>query len=281
MLRKFFRTVFYLICSILLASCAATSPKMSQELEQGKVNFIAGNYKAAFHELLPVAGKGNAQAEYAVGYMYYYGYGVSQDSESGIFWMQKAANQNFEPAIKALDVIHRKAITENGNRNNYKKFKKVAENNNDEGYVDLTLNAVHGPLPKLSQQEDEVTEVMMEQANNSIKLPAEQKVKPTVLKPVQRLKVEDVKPRLAENTSKPVIKKSDISNKLAKAAEAALIKKPELKMNHLAASNANQKNVKPVSHAKLTAKKGTCYWGRSQALQQNKLKLTRVHYIDL
>lgn len=78
---------------------------MAQELQAGKSSFQSGYYKDAFRELLPLAVKGNPDAQYAVGYMYYYGYGVSEDSESGMFWMTKSAEQHYPPAIKALHLI--------------------------------------------------------------------------------------------------------------------------------------------------------------------------------
>jgi TPR repeat protein len=37
--------------------------------------------------------------------MYYYGYGVAQDAESGRFWMEKSANQKYPPAEKALQML--------------------------------------------------------------------------------------------------------------------------------------------------------------------------------
>jgi len=91
--------------SVMLAACAG--PRLAQDLQAGKASFEAGYYKEAFRQLLPIAVKGKAEAQYAVGYMYYYGYGVSEDTESGIFWMTKAAEQHYPPAVKALEVIHR------------------------------------------------------------------------------------------------------------------------------------------------------------------------------
>lgn len=88
-----------------LVSCV--SPKMSQEVQFGKSLFAAGEYKRSFSTLLPAAACGNVQAQYAVGYMYYYGFGTSQDSESGLFWMRQAAAKNYLPAIKALQIIAR------------------------------------------------------------------------------------------------------------------------------------------------------------------------------
>ena len=91
------------ISSLLLPSCVTTAN--TQHLQNGEASFTAGNFKSAFHQLLPLAAEGVPQAEYGVGYLYYYGYGVAQDSESGLFWMNKAASQHYAPAIRALAAI--------------------------------------------------------------------------------------------------------------------------------------------------------------------------------
>jgi len=103
-----------------LASC--TSPYLSQELSAGKVAFQSGDYANAYQKLLPVARSGRPEAQYAVGYMNYYGYGVPQNITSGLAWMDRAAAQNYAPAFTALDIIHRresvKALNENDEDNN-------------------------------------------------------------------------------------------------------------------------------------------------------------------
>lgn len=99
----FSRCVLLILFCTLLQGCV--SPRMSQEMVLGKIHFSDGNYKRAFRELLPVAVYGRPEAQYAVGYMYYYGYGAARDSESGIFWMTKAAEKRYVPAIRALEMI--------------------------------------------------------------------------------------------------------------------------------------------------------------------------------
>ena len=101
---KMIMVILFCLC---LTACA--SLRGPQSLQQGKIDFAAGNYKPAFLELLPLASEGNAEAQYAVGYMYYYGYGVAQDNDSGIFWMQKAAQQHHVAAIKALSMLGEKS----------------------------------------------------------------------------------------------------------------------------------------------------------------------------
>lgn len=92
-----------LLLAFLLSSCA--SVQHAEEVQEGKIYFEDGDFKPAFHKLLPAAAAGNARAQYAVGYMYYYGYGVHEDTESGLFWMQKSAEQHYPPAVKALNII--------------------------------------------------------------------------------------------------------------------------------------------------------------------------------
>ncbi len=118
MMRKF---ILIGLLSLALAACATThgpaprpNPTVAtlSELQQGKRLFEAGYYKRAMKVLLPLACgcPGNAEAQYAVGYMYYYGYGVAQDTDVGYFWIKKSADQGNEPAIKALATIDQQNI---------------------------------------------------------------------------------------------------------------------------------------------------------------------------
>lgn len=97
--------LFFMILGALSACASVHNARTVQELHRGKNNFEAGLYRDAFHQLLPLATEGNKEAEYAVGYMYYYGYGVSQDTDSGTFWIRKSAEQHYSPAIQALEAI--------------------------------------------------------------------------------------------------------------------------------------------------------------------------------
>ncbi len=107
------RAVCMVMLSLTLMACAGTShlttPRPTtgdvSELQQGKRYFNEGYYKRAMHKLLPLACDGSREAQYAVGYMYYYGYGVAQDSDVGHFWIQRSADAQYLPAIKALEII--------------------------------------------------------------------------------------------------------------------------------------------------------------------------------
>lgn len=96
------------LLSTFLIACAATKNiETISHLQQGKRFYNSGLYKRAMHELLPLASDGNVDAQYAVGYMYYYGYGVAKDSDTGYFWIKRAADKHYLPAVRALMMIHK------------------------------------------------------------------------------------------------------------------------------------------------------------------------------
>lgn len=77
-------------------------------LEKGKVSFLAQKYQSAYHELIIPANEGNATAQYAVGYMYYYGKGVKKNKALGVQWIQKSAAQGYQTARQALQLIQKR-----------------------------------------------------------------------------------------------------------------------------------------------------------------------------
>lgn len=94
-----------IVLTQLLVACSAGSASYSKSaaLEQGKQSFKTGNYAAAYHELLPLAARGNPDAQYAIGYMYYYGKGVDQNKQLARHWLSRAASQGQPNAQAALD----------------------------------------------------------------------------------------------------------------------------------------------------------------------------------
>lgn len=97
------RLVWIIGCCFMLVACA--SVRVQEELQVGKIQFQDGNFKGAFRRLMPLAVEGNREAQYAIGYLYYYGYGVPADSESAIFWLKRSAAKHDADAIKALRLI--------------------------------------------------------------------------------------------------------------------------------------------------------------------------------
>lgn len=99
-MRNFIIIVF---CS-LLAACATQTEqqKQRQELALAKANYTVHNYQLAYTHLAPLAAKGDRDAQYAVGYMYYYGYGVQRNESLAKAWIKKAAANHQVKAARAM-----------------------------------------------------------------------------------------------------------------------------------------------------------------------------------
>lgn len=77
----------------------------SSTLKAGRQDFNAQNYTAAVQKMRPLAEKGNADAQYALGYMMYYGKGTAVNRKDGVMWIQKAAAQGLPEAVQAEKML--------------------------------------------------------------------------------------------------------------------------------------------------------------------------------
>ena len=101
--------VFFFMLS-LLSGCVMTR---GHNLREGIRSFQVQNYRQAFVRLVPEAEKGQLDAEYAVGYMYYYGQGVVEDRKKAWYWINCAARGGQPDAVAAIKILeHRVCILE-------------------------------------------------------------------------------------------------------------------------------------------------------------------------
>ena len=98
--------LFY-ICIISISATACGGSKFM--LDRGKESFQEQNYRQAFIRLEPVANAGNADAQYALAYMYYYGQGVIEDRKIALSWMEKSAAQGQTNALQGLEMMKNSA----------------------------------------------------------------------------------------------------------------------------------------------------------------------------
>lgn len=95
----------YFLAMILSLSLMACANINNRDFVQGKTSFKNGNYPMAFNLLQQPAKAGLPEAQYALGYMYYYGRGVKSSVYLARYWIRKAALQKYPPAVKALAEI--------------------------------------------------------------------------------------------------------------------------------------------------------------------------------
>ena len=101
-MRKYLSFLLIFLLTTTLTGCIGFHEPAYTE---GRQSFVEGNYYQAFKQLYPAAQGGNPDAQYAVGYMYYYGLGTGQDRQAAVSWMQKAANQGQSQAASAVQAI--------------------------------------------------------------------------------------------------------------------------------------------------------------------------------
>lgn len=103
-MRYLFKLFIVIIFIPVLMACISNT---AINLREGIDSFRVENYRKAFIRLKPAAEKGQPDAQYAVGYMYYYGQGVVEDRKKAWFWINAAANLGQPDAKEALRILNR------------------------------------------------------------------------------------------------------------------------------------------------------------------------------
>ena len=91
-----------LIC-IVVSLLVACTTKLN--LEEGIKSFQIQDYRQAFIRLRPAAENGAPEAQYAVGYMYYYGQGVIENRQKAWYWITAAARNGNVVAQNAIKIL--------------------------------------------------------------------------------------------------------------------------------------------------------------------------------
>lgn len=89
-----------LLLAMAFSLCACDHVRKRTDIAAHK--YYNGNYQSAFRNALIAAQYGDADAQYAVGYMYYYGRGVIADDREARRWFTAAAKQGHPDAQRAL-----------------------------------------------------------------------------------------------------------------------------------------------------------------------------------
>lgn len=93
---------------LLLSGCMTPEQRNEQSYAVAKQNFAEQNFRTAFLRVQRPAKAGNADAQYALGYMYYYGKGTVINRPYAVYWFQQAAAQGQKDAQRALKMVPQK-----------------------------------------------------------------------------------------------------------------------------------------------------------------------------
>ncbi|HEB93902.1 MAG TPA: hypothetical protein ENI94_10665 [Gammaproteobacteria bacterium] len=106
-----------LLLTVLGLSACTTVPvepkteKLSQEevsaalFERAKHLYLSQDYAGSVGLMHTLAGRGHLQAQYVLGYMYYYGLGVPRNEKKAIRWITTAAVRGHTKAREALELL--------------------------------------------------------------------------------------------------------------------------------------------------------------------------------
>lgn len=89
----------------LMSVLAVTACSTHSGAHRNKQHLAAKDYTLTYEQVREAAQDGDADAQYALGYMYYYGQNVSRNSHQAQFWIRKAAAQKHPQAVKAIAIM--------------------------------------------------------------------------------------------------------------------------------------------------------------------------------
>lgn len=92
--------ILLLSCTVLLVMQSAWAKEAQKEGE-----FSLQQFGMSLAQIKKAAADGDADAQYALGYMYYYGKDVTKDQQAAAFWIGKAAAQGQPQAVKAQQLL--------------------------------------------------------------------------------------------------------------------------------------------------------------------------------
>jgi len=94
---------FILIISFL--SFLMACPILAGPIEESRKAYRGGDYKTAYQLIKPEAEKGDAVAQFILGYMYDEGKGVPKDYDEAVKWYSRAAKQGNKEARHNLGLM--------------------------------------------------------------------------------------------------------------------------------------------------------------------------------
>ncbi len=88
-----------------LTACMTPQQRYAEDYTVAKQSFDQQKYRTAFKKVQVPAQAGNSDAQYALGYMYYYGKGTVENPTMARYWFQQAAQKGQPDAQKALQAM--------------------------------------------------------------------------------------------------------------------------------------------------------------------------------
>lgn len=92
----------YLMAVLLGIALSVFASVQAASFDAGQKCFDKKDYECAVDHWYSLASAGNAEAQFAIGRMYWRGIGVEKDYAAALAWYEQAADASYEPALLAL-----------------------------------------------------------------------------------------------------------------------------------------------------------------------------------
>lgn len=158
-----FRTIMIGAVFALLAIL----PAKAADFEKGLAAYDGGDYAAALREWRPLVAKGNAEAQYSLGIMYFYGEGVTQSYPKAMKWWHEAAAQGYGEAQFSIGAAYAQGFGVSRNDALAFKWLSLSAANGNVNAIGLR-NFIANRLPKnqLAAAQKPAPKVTAKQGNN-------------------------------------------------------------------------------------------------------------------
>ena len=105
------RILFAIFLCVFLSTLTACATSPQQQYTNAQLAYQQQDYHTAFTKLEPLAENNDAKAQYALGFMYYYGIGTNINQQQAMDWIGKSANQGYAPAVAAMHKLQNQGLS--------------------------------------------------------------------------------------------------------------------------------------------------------------------------
>lgn len=134
------------LVSMGLSACASGTPQSSSQSSAQSYASAASAAKSTTQssqaqssvtlaQLQRMAQSGDADAQYTLGYRYYYGIGVKQNTETSLSWMTQAASQGQKQALQALKLVKQSSAVQNETQKKHRFSARYLKSNRSQSAV--------------------------------------------------------------------------------------------------------------------------------------------------
>lgn len=146
--------MYSVVGPVVIALLLISSTAAAADFEAGQTAHERGDFTAAYEVWLPLAEQGYANAQFAIGEMYSFGNGVTEDDVEAEKWYRKAAEQGNSVAQFLLGMMYDDGAPEN-NAEAAKWYRKAAKQGNEIAELFLYEMYARGEVKPESDEEAE------------------------------------------------------------------------------------------------------------------------------